>query len=266
MTEKQKLKKVRLAVLVTYLIMVSVNALATALPINGQTTGQVSDALPNLFAPAGLTFSIWGLIYLLLAGYTLFQFGFLQPGGGVTRSKLYISTGIFFALSSLVNSAWIFAWHYNQFALSLILMLLLLVLLIRINLELAGKKLTLLESFLIRVPFSVYFGWITVATIANVTSYLVSTGFSGFGISEPIWTALVIVVGAAIGIATILRLRSVPYGLVILWAYLGIWIKHTGESGFDGQYPLVIATVIAALLAVAAAMGAMLFKSRAGKA
>ena len=123
-------------------------------------------------------------------------------------------------------------------------MFIILVCLILIVREINEEEFSLREKIFIRLPFSVYFGWITVATIANATTLLVSLGWDGFGISEPTWTVIIIAVGLAIGIATMLRNRDIAYGLVIIWAYVGILIKHISASGFAGQYPVVITTVI----------------------
>lgn len=227
---------------VTFLIMIIVNALANILPINGVNTGQVSDSYPNLFAPAGLTFAIWGLIYILLAGYVLYQLGFFQ----VTKNSVSLTkkVGIYFSISSIANATWIFSWHYHKIALSMILMLIILICLILIVQEINQSRLAKRDILFIKIPFSIYFGWITVATIANATTLLVSIGWDGFGISEALWAMIIIAVGLIIGSVTMIRNHDVVYGLVFIWAYLGILIKHISANGFAGQYPGVITTTI----------------------
>ena len=120
--------------------------------------------------------------------------------------------------------------------------------LIIINQKINKEKLPFRERLFIKLPFSIYFGWITVATIANATTLLVSLGWDGFGISEPTWTMIIIIVGLIIGIATILKNIDIAYGLVIIWAYVGILIKHTSASGFSNQYMGVITTVIVCIV------------------
>lgn len=239
---------VKIIAAVTFVIMIVVNALANILPINGQTTGEVSDLYPNLFAPAGITFAIWGLIYLLLAAFTLYLLGFFQDYSDTLKADMLNKVGIVFSISSVANAAWIFSWHYNRIPLSMVLMLVILDCLIFINYLVKNEKLTSKEKFFIRLPFSVYFGWITVATIANATTLLVSIGWDGFGIPEPTWAVIIIIVGMLIGTLTMIINKDIAYGLVLLWAYAGIYIKHTSESGFDGQYPAVIYTVIACMI------------------
>lgn len=233
----------RLLVALSFLVMVAVNALANILPINGIGTGAVSDSYPNLFAPAGLTFAIWGVIYLLLLGYVLYELGAFRPEREQFPPGTTKRVALLFALSSFANAAWIFSWHYGRIGLSLLLMLTILVSLIAINADLVRHHASKREKLFVRLPFSVYFGWITVATIANVTTLLVDLDWDGFGVAPSIWTVVVLAVGTAIGIATLRRHRDVAYGLVFLWAYFGIWFKHTSYDGFRSQYPLVILAV-----------------------
>ncbi|MEL7656266.1 MAG: tryptophan-rich sensory protein [Bacillota bacterium] len=234
---------VKLLVVVTFVAMITVNALANILPINGIGTGAVSDFYPNLFAPAGLTFAIWGLIYLLLAAYTLYQLGVFRRKYKKEYGGLLRKTGIVFSVSSLANTAWIFSWHYKIIPLSMALMAILIICLIAIMHIINGQELSFGEKIFIRLPFSVYFGWITVATIANATTLLVSLGWNGFGLSQSLWTMIVLAVGMVIGVIATIRFKDIAYGLVLIWAYAGILIKHTSASGFANQYMDVIITV-----------------------
>jgi hypothetical protein len=249
-------------VIITYLGMIIVNGLANALPIGGRDTGQISNNYPNLFAPTGLTFAIWGLIYLLLAGYTIYQSGLFQKDHGASQEKLFQKVNIPFIISSLANIAWIFAWHYQIIPLSVILILVILISLIKIANILRHEKLSLQEKLLVRLPFSLYFGWITIATIANITILLVSLGWNGGGIAPAIWTIIILLIGAAIGSIRTIYDQSVPYGLVLIWAYLGIWLKHTSATGFNGQYPDIITTLILCLAWFIGLTVGIMFKKR----
>ena len=230
---------------IAFLAMVTVNALAVLLPINGITPGQVSDAYPTLFAPAALTFSIWSVIYLLLLLFTLYQTGALTRR---TPEQLDAAQriGPLFALSALFNIAWIFSWHYDQILLSLCCMLGLLATLILIYTRVGKTALSLREKLMARLPFSVYFGWITVATIANVSTALVSLGWNRFGLSESLWTIAILIVGMAIGLAVVIPQRDMFYGLTMTWAYAGIVIKHGSALGWHYAYPAVLWTAAAA--------------------
>lgn len=241
MGDKNRRLGVKILVAVTYVLMVIVNTLAVTLPINGVGTGQVSDFYPNLFAPAGVTFSIWGVIYLLLGAYTLYQFGFFKYGKSLLKENQFNTIGLYFSLSSIANALWIFSWQYYIIPLSMLIMIVILVLLILIVREIKKDELSQRDRIFVRLPFSVYFGWITVATIANVTVLLVSLGWNGYGKSEVIWTVIIIAIGCLIGGVTTVINKDMAYGLVIIWAYTGIFIKHT--STFANHYPAVITTV-----------------------
>ena len=248
MEEKTNGLFLKILVAVTFVAMVIVNYLAQMLPINGVTPGQVSDSMPNLFAPAGLTFSIWGLIYLSLAAFSVYQFGF---GKQSIEPKLLGRVRVVFIISSLANIAWIFTWHYGNITLSVVMMLVLLISLIVIHLTLGKARLTRLEKVFYRLPFSFYFGWITVATVANITAFLVRIGWGRFGWPEQLWAVIILLVAMAIGTATMVIRNDIAYGLVLIWAYTGILIKHV--TFFAGAYPWVIATVIFGLVVYVAA-------------
>lgn len=230
-------------VLVSYIIMIAVNALANILPFNNLTTGQVSDSFPNLFAPTALTFSIWGVIYLLLAIYSFYQL-FSKK----INQKLFFPINVLFIISSFVNSAWMFAWHYKIMWLTVLLMLALLIILIKIADLLNKEKLNSREKLLYKIPFGIYFGWITIATIANITGFLVSIGWNGFGLSDVTWMIIVLFVGLIITVWRMNQDNNLAYGLVPVWAYFGIWLKHTMPSGFNNSYPTIIATVIICMI------------------
>lgn len=227
-----------------YVAMVVTNFLANALPINNRGTGQISDDYANLFAPAGLTFSIWGLIYLLLGGYVIYQFSKNKQ----KREELFKKLNPLFIATSLANILWIFAWHYDYIGISVLIMLTLLLLLIKIADILRKEQFVSLEKIFIKAPFSIYFGWITVATIANITVFLVSTGWSGFGIADYVWTSIILIIGALIGILRMRKDKNIAYGLVLIWAYLGILFKHVSETGFNKQYPSIIITIVVCLV------------------
>ncbi|MDD3809767.1 MAG: hypothetical protein PHS94_05800 [Erysipelotrichaceae bacterium] len=250
-----------LGALVCFLTMVLVNFLANALPLNGLTTGAVSDSYGNLFAPTGLTFAIWGVIYLLLAGYTIYQ---LKAGRDYLLGNLITNLNNYYIVSSIANTIWIFAWHYKIIWLTLLLMAVLLISLIRIALLLKDEHFDMKNNILIRIPFFVYFGWITVATIANVTVFLVSLGYQGYPLAPDMMTSIILVVGAVIGFIATLAYRSVFYNLVLVWAYIGILIRHLGSSGFAGQYPIVLGSLALSFVIILVAL-ALAFRDMASR-
>lgn len=232
------------------IITLTLNGLANALPINGKTTGELSDFYPNLFVPAGFTFSIWGVIYIFLlffVGYQLFQaFSKYQ------RHDSFINEigGLFF-LNCLANASWIVAWHYQYIFLALLLMFCILVSLILIyqKLKIGLTKVRTAEKWLVHIPFSLYLGWITVATIANVTALLVDLDWNGFGIAPEIWTIIVLIVGTLIGLRMLQKRGDIAFGLVILWAYFGIISKRMSE-GATFTNAIVLTAIFSMVLVV----------------
>jgi hypothetical protein len=217
-----------------FIVMIVMNYLANALPLNNKTTGELSDSFPNLFVPAGITFSIWGIIYLLLAVYCVLQF---------TNPDQVIITKITwaFALSCLLNALWIVCWHYGFLPLSVIVMLSLLVTLIYINMSIHE-----LPFGLVKAAFGIYMGWICIATIANVTALLVNYNWNGFGISHETWTIVMIGAGAIIATLSLFRFNNPYIGLVVIWAFAGIIIKRSA----DYRSIVIAASIGIAVLAV----------------
>jgi len=248
MTYLKKLN-IKLLVMLTYLVMIAVNALANIIPINNITTGEVSDAYANLFAPAAITFAIWGVIYLLLFCYSLYILIYHEKMSEKAR-EVTSKINPYFIFSNIVNTIWILAWHFDFIFISLLLMLLILFSLISVNLKLRNKAMSQLETVLIKVPFNVYLGWITIATVANVVTYLVSINWNGFGLSQEIWMNIIIVIALIIAYLAMNFFNSISYGLVIIWSYSGILTKHFSKTAFNGQYSSVIAITSVALAAL----------------
>ncbi len=251
METKTEKRSIKWLILPAVLVMFAVNALSTMLPLNGVTPGEASARYPNLLVPAPYVFSIWGVIYLLIIGYVLYQFGLFRKKGEPVNTSLLRKTGIDFIVTCLLNAAWLFAWHYGLLILSFGIIVLYLLTLISLEIMISKETLSKREALLIRLPFSVNFGWLTVATIANATALLVGLGFGGLGISEAVWTMIILAVGALIAIATALRFHDAAYLAVFLWAYAGILQNHLSKSGFAGAYPGVVVMASASIAAFA---------------
>jgi hypothetical protein len=244
----------QVAVLLSTVAVIVVNGLANALPINGQMTGEISDRFDVYFVPAGYVFSIWGLIYLALLGYSIYQ---VLPSQRENPRLRRI--GWLYVLSCLANIAWLFLWHYEFFELTLVAMTALLVLLIAIYLALGTSRtrVSAAETWLARVPFSIYLGWITVATIANATSLLDYLNWSGWGISPDLWAVIMLIVATILASAVSLSRGDVAYALVIVWAFVGIAVKHSATTNVA-----VTAWVTAAVVALMLLVGVFLQAGR----
>lgn len=210
--------------LLTVLFALAVNILASTLPLNGQNTGEISDRFQVYFVPAGYVFSIWGLIYIGWIAFTIFQ---LQPSQ--KDNPRLRRLGYLFAISNLFNAAWLFCWHYNLFGLSVLVMLGLLGLLIASYLRLDVNRLRVsrMEYWSVDVLFSVYLGWITVATVANITDWLYYIGWDGFGIPAEAWAVIMLVVASLLGLVMALTRRDAGYLSVLVWAFAGIAVKQS---------------------------------------
>ncbi|NJC96496.1 MAG: tryptophan-rich sensory protein [Anaerolineae bacterium] len=210
--------------LVPVLIALTVNILASALPLNGQNTGEISDRFQVYFVPAGYVFAIWFFIYVGWIAFAIYQFRASQKESPRLRRLGYL-----FAASNLVNAAWLFTWHYNVFGLSVLVMLSLLGLLIAsyLRLDVNRVKVTRAERWSVDIPFSIYLGWITVATVANVTDWLYLVNWNGFGIPAPTWAVIMIGVASVVGLAMTITRQDAAYLFVLVWSFIGIAVKQT---------------------------------------
>ena len=234
---------------VLFLGVIAVNALANILPINGYNTGQISAFYPNAFVPAGFTFSIWGVIYLLLLFYTIgFTYYTLKQEQNPKAFALIERINIYFLLTCVFNMSWIVAWHYLQIELSLVIMLLFLITLIQLFLKsnTIARDLTLTQRFILQTPFIVYLGWISVATIANTTALLVAYKWTALNIAPVYWSASMILIALLLAVLMLKKFKAVPFALVVTWALWGI------KASQGSVYPLIqsITTVSVACLFV----------------
>jgi hypothetical protein len=230
---------------VALLATIALNGLANALPLNGQTTGEISDRFDVYFVPAGYVFSIWGLIYLALTAFVIYQALPSQQDNPRLRRIGYL-----FALSCAANVAWLFLWHYEVFPVTIVAMVGLLISLIAIYLRqgIGRTQVPTAEKLLVRVPFSIYLGWITVATIANASSLLDYLNWGGWGIRPEIWAVIMLLTATAVTSGVALTRGDIAYALVIMWAFAGIAVKHASAPIVSTSAWIV--TVMVALVMV----------------
>jgi hypothetical protein len=229
-------------ILVT-LLTITVNGLANALPLNGQGTGEISDRFEIYFVPAGYVFSIWGLIYLGLVAFTVYQALPAQKDNQLLK-KIYPA----YWIGNLANAVWIFLWHYEVFALTLVAMLTILASLLHIYIQIsnAGSRLDRNQKWFVKLPVSIYLGWISVATIANFTQVFFFFDWGGWGISSAIWAVIMLVVATVLGLLMQWRENNMAYVLVLVWALIGI-----ANSQADTALVANTAWVTSALLVLA---------------
>jgi len=209
--------------ILAFVLVIVVNGMANGIPLGGQTTGEISAKYPSLFTPAGYVFSIWGLIYLGLLIFVIWQ---ALPEQRANQNLAAIR--IPFLISCASNAIWIFMWHYDLLVLSLVLMLCILGSLIRIyrTLNIGLSNAPAAERWIAHLPFSIYTGWITVATIANLSAFQISQGWDDLGFDAVTWTIIKIALAGAIAATVLFRRRDVTFVLVVVWAAVGITVKH----------------------------------------
>lgn len=233
--------------LITVILALAVNILASTLPLNGQNTGEISDRFQVYFVPAGYVFAIWGVIYLGWIAFVVFQ---LRPSQ--KESPRLRRLGYWFALSNIANAAWLFCWHYNLFGLSVLVMLALLGLLIASYLSLNVNRIPVppLERWSVDIPFGIYLGWITVATVANISDWLYLVEWSGFGIPAQTWAVIMIAVASLVGFVMTIARGDTAYLLVLVWSFAGIAVKQTSAPAV-----VLAAWIAAGLMLVLAVYG-----------
>jgi len=236
--------------LVTFIAVVVINYLAVSLPLGYGSTQELSDAIPNLFVPAGLTFSIWGVIYILLGVFSVYQLRDAFKSEKIEMPYLE-KISYLFIISNVANFSWILLWHYKLIPFSLVVMLIILVSLFLIykRLDIGKVEVSRTVKVAVHAPFSVYLGWITVATIANVTAVLADP--AGFFKVVPdnflaeMLTILVIAVAVLITYLMLFLRKDWVYSLVILWAILGIYLKQSTGNLTIGITALTAVIIVA---------------------
>ncbi len=224
----------------SYVLTLAVNGAANALPINGQRTAEISDRYQVYVVPAGYVFGIWGVIYLGLGAFTVYQA--VRGDDPLVRRLGWLP-----AITGVLNIAWILCFHYGWFALSVLLMLALLATLIVIHRrirEVADSQ-DRTALWAVRIPFSIYLGWISVAAVANVAQTLDALGFEPTLLPGE-WLASIVLATVAVAAGRfVIRNADVAYGLVIVWAFAGIAIKEVST-------PVVPWVAAAGAMAIAA--------------
>lgn len=208
-------------------LALAVNILASTLPLNGQNTGEISDRFQVYFVPAGYVFAIWGIIYIGWIAFAVYQ---ALPAN--RENPRLRDLGYLFAWSGVFNATWLFCWHYNLFGLSVLVMLTLLGLLIAgyLKLNVGRANPNTPEKWCVDIPFSIYLGWISVAAVANITDWLYLVEWNGFGVAPEAWAVIMLVVANLLGLGMAITRRDAGYLFVLVWSFIGIAQKQAGTA------------------------------------
>jgi hypothetical protein len=223
--------------------------LSTTMPFFGNTQADVADRYPNLFVPAGLTFSIWSVIYVLIVVFAVYQARDLLGSEEIPMPFLQ-RVGPWFALATLGNIGWLFAFQSGRVALSMlpIVWLLLGLIVAYVRLGVGRKEASTGERLAVFLPFSLYLGWVSIAVIANTATTLVYLGWRGEPLPEAFWTVLMIGAGAVLALLALFVRGDLFFMLAVAWAFGGIILERTRA----GDAPSVVAAAVAAVVLLAA--------------
>lgn len=224
----------RLAVLnfLSLLLAIAVNVLAQLGKINDQTIGEVSHRYPNLFTPADYTFSIWGLIYLSLLLFT----GYMLTEAFSKERKKEVAfirkTSFWFIITNIGNCLWVIAWLYEFSGMAVVLLFLMMMKLIKIilntDMELYNAPFKVIAFYW--WPICLYSGWVAVACITNVASFLSEYGWQGSGLTPPEWTIIMIAATVLLNILMIYLRNMREFAAVGIWALIGLYVRHSAEN------------------------------------
>jgi len=233
----------------TVLVLI-INYLAISLPLNNRTTDEISDMYPNYFVPAGFTFSIWGIIYMFMIFFIVYTLIKYKTKDSHVNQKV-IAIGPMYFFSGLANVSWIVCWHY-QFVLSSICVMVLLLFFLTYIYKLFSKldNVTTRDRFFMQTFFSIYLGWISVATISNITAGLVFLDWNRFGLTEPTWAILMICLSTILGLVIVNSKKDVAFGLVIVWAIFGIYSKQSSGVDFTSENVAFVSKICGTLLSM----------------
>jgi hypothetical protein len=242
-----KKKTLQIANIIAFLVVLIFNYTANAGLINGQTVGDIASQYETLFSPAGYAFSIWGFIYLMLAGFVIYQARGLFKQ--VDNNDFILQIGWWFVISSIANSLWIIAWIHDYIGLSVILIAILLFSLMKIvvNTNMERWDAPFPKIVLLWWPFCFYSGWITVAVIANITVYLTKIGWNGWGISDGSWTIIMIIAAGIINLLMIISRNMREFALVGIWGLTAVAVANWGVH----QPSVITAFIVSAILFIA---------------
>lgn len=215
--------------LIAFIIQLTLSQLTQFKLIGSKNVGQVSNQYPSVFAPAGITFAIWGIIYLSLFGFCIFHLVMAFKKEETHPANIIVlKIGWLFIINNLATAAWLYFWVNEQIWLCAFLIVLQLTTLVLIHIKLGIYNSNTPDNIktFTQFPLSIYLGWIAIATIANISAALVSSGWNGFGLSTIFWTNTMVSIATLITVFMVIGKKNIAFGLVVLWALFGIVLKR----------------------------------------
>lgn len=234
----------KIIVVITFLVMIVANLFGMMKPFGMKSIKEISASYPNLLTPVDRTFAIWGVIYLLLLGFVIYQLGIFGKNRHKNEKELLHQARILFVATGLLNAAWITAWLSDYMALSVMIIWVMLIALQILGRTIRKEYLNGREKLFIRLPFSLYYGWITLAAILNTVTLLVSIQWNVWGLSDSVWFVLLMIIITGVGMHRTLKNKDITYCLALLWGLIGILEVHISANGWNKEYPTAIFSVM----------------------
>lgn len=232
---------------IMFILMLLVNLIADFISLNGVKATQILSINPALFSPANYTFFIWSFIFIALGVFTIYQFK-AYNGKNKKLGAVIMNISIFFLVSAIGNIGWVFALRWNNIPLTIVHLIFIIVALIIAYTRINNSDLPKRDELFFKTPFSIYFGWVTSMFLVDMSVWLQNIGWTGCSISEQTWTILATLLLFIIGLTITYVFNDIAYGLTILWALVGIFVKHISKGGFAGQYIWIIACLTVSII------------------
>lgn len=219
-----------------------VDIAANIVPFNGITTGEIANRLPVLFMPSGYVYAIWAVIYILLI---VWLYGFWQDTKNSNHS-LQNGRAALFISSSLLNIAWILFWHYGVFYWTIVIATALLFTLLAMYFTYPQRNTQLFG----RLAIGVYLGWIFILTITNISYVLTFHEWSGWGLSDPLWTVIYLTIATAIALHFLYHHADIALNVVFMWTFVGIAVRNGADELFVSVAALFLTAAIGASIVI----------------
>lgn len=256
---KFKEKIIKFLVIISFIFMIFINAISFLVPVHGRTMLEISFSYPILYAPADYAHSIWGVIYISLFAFIIYQSGLIRKQVINEGSEILYSARLVFITTCLLNSSWLLAWLYDYLAMCVMIIFIMLLTLKIYSQMLSEEKLSTQEKIYIRMPFSIYYAWILITTVSTILIMLGSIRWNGWGLSDELWVVIDLLIVSIATCYRSLKNKDIIFGLTILWSYIGILVRHISQNMFAGAYPSIIITTLVGIIMLSICVAYLLF-------
>lgn len=246
---------------IMFILMILVNLIADFISLDGIKATQILSINPALFSPANYTYFIWSFIFIGLGAFTIYQYKAFN-GKNKKLGAVIMDISIFFVISAIGQIGWVFALHWNNIPLTVVHLIFIIIALIITYTRINNSELPKKDERFFKIPFSIFFAWVTSMFLVNISVWLQNIGWTGCSMSEQTWTILATLLLFIIGVTITYVFNDVAYGSTILWALVGILVKHISKSGFAGQYIWIIACLVISIILMSFTIARILYRNK----